>query len=93
MITHSTPLTTPMPVTREAPTLNSLPQAASGESSRKQPPAAAVAFHVPSPPAGAGQGELLLVGGERGEQCGAVLPVGVAADVHRGAEDGHGDTW
>ena len=34
MTTHSTPETTPMPVTRLAPTVNSVPHAASGESSR-----------------------------------------------------------
>ena len=34
MITHSTPETTPMPVTRLAPTVNSVPQAASMDSSR-----------------------------------------------------------
>jgi hypothetical protein len=33
--THSTPLTTPIPVTTLAPTVNSVPHAASGESSRK----------------------------------------------------------
>ena len=35
MITHSTPDTTPMPVTMTAPTLNSVPHAARAESSRK----------------------------------------------------------
>ncbi len=35
VIRHSTPSTTPMPVTSEAPTVWSLPQAASGDSSRK----------------------------------------------------------
>ncbi|SKV62386.1 Uncharacterised protein [Mycobacteroides abscessus subsp. abscessus] len=33
-IMHSTPSTTPIPVTREAPTVKSLPHAASGHSSR-----------------------------------------------------------
>ena len=55
----------------------------------EQPSAGAVALDVAGPAAGAGEGELLVVGREHGEQGRTVVAVGVAAGVHPGSEDRH----
>ena len=75
MITHSTPEITPMPVTTVAPTVNSVPQAASGRQLEEravrveqqldalpgqQPAPVAVPLLVALPAAGDGQLELLV---------------------------------
>ena len=76
MITHSTPDTTPMPVTMLAPTVKPVPHAATGDSSRngesgsskqldpltgEQAAACPVPLGVPLAATGAGQGDLFLV--------------------------------
>jgi len=59
----------------------------------EQPSAGAVALDVAGAAAGAGEGELLLVGREHGEQGRTVVAVGVAAGVHPGSEDRHEGEW
>jgi hypothetical protein len=96
MIMHSTPSTTPMPVTAPAPTGNWLPHAASGESSRngrarveqrldalagEHLAALAVAGDVLRAAAAVHLRELLVVRGHLGEHRGAVGAVRLAGRV------------
>jgi hypothetical protein len=56
---------------------------------RQHPAALAVALGVPRPAPRAGQAELLLQRGDRGELRGAVARVGLAGDVHGGPQHRH----
>jgi hypothetical protein len=71
MITHSTPEITPMPVTRVAPTVNSVPQAAR----------VAVPLLVALPAARDGLLELLVQLVKEGELGGPVGAAGLALQV------------
>ena len=104
MITHSTPDTTPIPVTTLAPTVNSVPQAASGRQLEEravgidqqldslpggQAAAVAVPLHIPLAAACQRDLDLLVELREHRELRGPIGPVGVGVGVDAGGQDGH----
>ena len=102
---HSTPSTTPIPVTDDAPTVYSVPQAARGDEleegrvpveqqldalAGQQLAPLAVALHVALAAPGPGQGQLLVDRVDRLEQGAPVGPEAPGIRVDGGGEDGHG---